>query len=129
MFFRKEEMSNPNTHIESITHFPALLGSDEQWLSDMEYIRKNQVEMIQLSQLERKEVERLRVENSNLKKQLDLVMNHPLFDDQSERINVSMELWQLQKSRLKKLNIYRKQSYILSVVTLILMVIVCYLLI
>ena len=113
----------------SVGKFPALLGKEEQWLTDMEYIRKHHTEQVQISQFEKKEVEWLRRENSKLREQLELVTHHPLYDDQSERINVSMDLWESQKEKLKRMNYYKRLCLILGLSVVVLLVVLVRLLV
>lgn len=114
-------MTGPNSNEQSLSKLPALLGQEDQWLSDMEYLRQYQFEEIQLAQFEKKEAKRLRIENSKLKEQLDMVMSHPLFDDASERISVSLDLWQAQKEKVRKLVFYKRLCWVLFLAGLILL--------
>lgn len=95
-----------------ISYFPPRMGEAHQWLSDMEYIRHQRANEVHIAELEEKEVRKLKRENRYLKEQLDLIMQHPLYDDRSDRINVSYAHWRRQRLQVEQLDLYRLRSRI-----------------
>jgi hypothetical protein len=96
---------------ESVTHFPALLGSPQQWVSDMAYLRQRRADELHDTEIERKEINKLRLENRRLKDELEIIQMHPLYDDASDRINVSHALWLRQQKDLERLEIYKGRYF------------------
>lgn len=101
-------MSESVGELESIKFFPPRIGGGpQQWISDMEFLRRERIERVYEQQLEEQEVLRLREENRTLKEQLEVVICHPLYDKTSNRINVSHEQWQVQRMQLQMLEAFQ----------------------
>lgn len=116
-------MSESVGELESIKFFPPRIGGGpQQWISDMEFLRRERIERVYEQQLEEQEVLQLREENKMLKEQLELVICHPLYDETSNRINVSHEQWQIQRMQIQKLESVQVRYRLMIVISVFLSV-------